>query len=368
MSKKKFYDIKPIIKIGADFNLIYGQKGNGKTTTTLQYVLKEYVDKGYEFIILRRWREDFQGGRAKNFFSEIASRGYINEITKGEWQDVYYYQSCWYFCRYDSKGCRITDIKPFAYARALTNYEHDNGNQYPNVHYIVFDEFITTGELANEFDTFFKVYDNIRRRKDYFKVFMLGNTVNFFSTYWGNFGITNIHNQKPGTIDVYKVNEEGVEVVVACEYCENIISAKEKATISAFASRSSKLNMITSGQWEIGSYPRPPKFKPQDIVFTFFIQFYEYLFQCEIVNLDNGMFLNIHRKTTELQDPENDIIYSNEFHYELNYRRNILVANDTLGQLINKLFKTDKVFYGSNEDGNVIDSYINWCKGGRNER
>lgn len=355
--KKRFYDIKPIKEVNADFNLIYGQKGNGKTTTTLQDLLEECIRNNWQFVILRRWEEDFRGGRATTMFSDIASRGFIGKITDNKWDNIVYFHKAWYFCRYDEElDKRVKAEEPIAYARALTSYEHDNGNQYPSVHRIVFDEFITDKELPDEFTIFMKVYDNIKRRKDDFKVYMLGNTVNYFSTYWGNFGIDNIHKQQPGTIDVYTAKEQGHEVKVACEYCENIIGSEEKATISVFANKNPKLNMIVSGGWEIGSYPRPPKFRPKDILFVFFIQFYEYTFQCEIVSVDDGVFLNIHPKTGTIKG-DNDIIYSNEYHHEYNYRRSLNYTGDKLGKLVTQLFNTDKVFYASNEVGNIIDSY-----------
>lgn len=360
--KKQYYDINPILECDADFNLIYGQKGNGKTTGVLQWCLEQAWKKKELFAVLRRWQDDINGARCKSFFTEICSRGFVKELTNNAWTDIYYYQKCWYWAKYGKNGKLLHDSTPIAYARALTSYEHDNGNQYPDVYNIVFDEFLTRNEIPDEFVTFLKVYDNLRRRKDHFKVFLLGNTVSYFSTYWGNFGIERIHEQQPGEIDVYTATNEGVEVKIACEYCANIISSKEKATISLFENRNRKVAMITKGEWEIGEYPRPPKYKPCDVKFKFFIEYYEYTFMSEIVYDGPRFFMFIHPHTGEIKDRETSIIYNHEFHAEINYRRNILVLQDNLSKLVTSLIKQNRVFFSDNIVGNVWDSYIDWCK------
>src|SRR5699024_12505287 len=91
-----------------------------------------------------------------------------------------------------------------------------------------------------------------------------------------------------------------------------------------FAFDNPKLEMITSGAWELDIYPHVPmKFKPKDIKLIYFILFNDNIYQCEIVMVDDITFTYIHIKTTELQDSENDLIYSLEYNPRINYNRNI---------------------------------------------
>lgn len=351
---KKYYSLDEILKIDADFNLIFGQKGNGKTTACLEYLLKKYIETGDEFVIMRRWRDDFMGARSKSFFSEIVSRGKISEWTGGKWDSVVYWQSAWYLAKTDAKkGKTIKSNNAFAYARALTMYEHDNGNQYPKVFAIFFDEFITDNEIADEFVQFMKCYDNLKRRKDKFKVYMCGNTINFFSTYWENFGL-DVRSMKQGEIYVDEVEEHGVKVKIAAEYCANLIGSEEKATINVFADRNKKLKMIVTGEWEIGDYAHGEKYLPKEKLFHFFIQFYEYIFKCDVVQKENGMYIKIYKYTGDID--EDAYIYTQEI--DADFRHMHALGNDKISTLFKKLLQMKKVFYDSNLTGNIIDSWL----------
>ena len=123
--------------------------------------------------------------------------------------------------------------------------------------------------------------------------------------------------------------------------------------------------MITSGAWELDLYPHlPKKYKPSDIVFTYFIEFYDNVYQCEIIKDGRELFTYIHLKTTPLQDTDNDLIYSLDFHYQINYNRNILKPVSDLQKKILWFYQTDRVFYQSNEVGDSIHNYLKICKGG----
>ena len=76
---KQFYTLDRIKKYDADFNLIFGKKGNGKSTACMEECLKHYIDTGEQFVWMRRWQDDFTGNRAKSFFYDIVSRGKVSE-------------------------------------------------------------------------------------------------------------------------------------------------------------------------------------------------------------------------------------------------------------------------------------------------
>ena len=64
-------------------------------------------------------------------------------------------------------------------------------------------------------------------------------------------GLTHIDKMKQGTIDVYTYGTS--ELTVAVEYCESMKGSKENNYYFAF--NNPKLNMITSGAWELNLYP-----------------------------------------------------------------------------------------------------------------
>lgn len=363
MGKNKFYRLDKILKHEAQYNVIFGERSSGKTFAVLEYGLKDYIKRGKQLAIIRRWTEDFTGKRGQTMFNSIVSTGIVEKLTGGEWTDVYYYASKWYLCRYED-GQRIQDNKPMAYGFSITSMEHDKSTSYPDICTICFDEFLTrTVYLPDEFVLFCNVISTIVRHRTDVKIFMLGNTVNKYCPYFKEMGLKHIREMKAGDIDLYNYGESGLKVAV--EYTEP--NAKGKKSDIYFAFDNPKLQMITGGTWEIDIYPHCPiKYKPKDIKFIFFIQFEDVLLQCEIVAFkkgrNKGSFIFIHPKTTELKNPEEDLIYStNEYKHLRNWKRNILKPTDIIDKKITEYFKKDKVFFSDNETGEVVRNYLMWC-------
>jgi len=120
--------------------------------------------------------------------------------------------------------------------------------------------------------------------------------------------------------------------------------------------------MITNGIWEIGVYPHCPiRYKPKDVLFTYFIDFDKQLLQCEIVHIDNDYFTFIHRKTTELKEPDKDIVYSQTYDARPNWKRYITKPRSKLEKRIAEFYIKDKVFYQDNEVGETVRNYLMWC-------
>lgn len=115
--------------------------------------------------------------------------------------------------------------------------EHDKSTSYPNITTIVFDEFLTRGSyLKDEFILFTNVCSTIIRQRNDVKIFMLGNTVNKYSPYFSEMGLSNIKNQKQGTIDIYRYGDS--DLIVAVEYCASTQSGKNQTYISLSIIRS----------------------------------------------------------------------------------------------------------------------------------
>ena len=248
------------------------------------------------------------------------------------------------------------------YTFALSETEHNKSISYPHIRTILFDEFLTKHVYLNdEFVLFMNTISTIVRQRTDVKIFMCGNTVNKYCPYFEEMGLTHIKDMTQGAIDVYTYGDSQLKVAV--EYCASL--NKQKKNNFYFAFNNPKLHMITSGAWELDIYPHlPKKYKPSDIVFTYFIEFYDHLYQCEIIKDGYELFTFIHHKTTPLQDTGKDLIYSLDFHYQINYNRNILKPVNDLQKKILWFFQTDRVFFQSNEVGDTIHNYLKICKGG----
>lgn len=353
----KFYDLKAILSKGAQYNMIFGERSNGKTYAVLKYALEKYVKDGSQLGLVRRFQDDFTGKRGATMFDALVMNDEVRKLTKDEWTNVYYYGSRWYLCRYEGDK-RIVDEFPFAYGFAITSMEHDKSTSYPNIKTILFDEFISRGAyLPDEFVLFMNVISTIVRHRTDVKIFMLGNTVNKYCPYFAEMGLNHIRKMQPGAIETYRYGDS--DLLVAVEYVKP--NRKGKSSDLYFAFDNPKLSMITGGAWEIDIYPHcPVKYKPNEVLFNYFITFAGDTLHCEIVAHDDLMFTFIHRKTTPL-DYEKDYIFTTDFSPRPNVRRNITKPRTDLDRKICEFFLTDKVFYADNEVGEVVRNYLLWC-------
>ena len=358
-----YYSTQKIDKKNATYNVIFGERSNGKTYALLLKSLKAYFKDGSQFAYVRRWKEDITGRRAQRLFSGINDNQEISKLSHGKFTGVHYWAGKFYLCNYDDNGKVIygdNDIIGFTFA--LSDGEHDKSTSFPNITTIIFDEFLTNRlYLVDEFVLFMNTVSTIVRRRENVKIYMLGNTVNKYCPYFGEMGLDKIQEMEQGSIDVYRYGNSDLKVAV--EYCKSVDDKKERPSNKYFAFNNPKLEMITGGAWELSIYPHlPMKYKPRDILLIFFIEFSDNIYQGEIINVDDVAFIYIHNKTTPIRKPDEHIIYSLEHSAKMNYNRNLYRPNGKIQQKIAQFFKHDKVFYQDNNVGDAINNYLKLCK------
>lgn len=353
----KFYSLDRILSKNADYNVIFGERSNGKTYATLLYGIKQYIATGKQMAYIRRWREDLRGKRAESLFANHVANGVIEELTNGKYNEVFYVSGKWFLSYYNSETKkRVPDNTPFCYGFCLSEQEHEKSSSYPNITTIVFDEFLTRRYyLPDEFMLYMNMLSTIIRQRNDVKVFMLGNTVNQFCPYFTEMGLKQVRVMEQGTIDIYKFGEKGA--VVAVEYCSTIVKQKESNKYFCFDNQN--LEMITGGKWELAVYPHlPVKYKPKDVLFVFFIEFNEMCLQGNVIQVGDDNFCFIHAKTTPIKDDGETLVYSLRMDGKPNHKRKLLSTASYIEAAVAKYFVTDKVFYQNNEIGEIVRNYI----------
>lgn len=358
----KFYSLTAINKKNATYNVIFGERSNGKTYATLKQGVIDYYKNGGQMAYVRRWKEDITGRRASRLFSALCENGEIQKITNNEFTGVHYWTGKWYLCNYDENGKAIySDIDIICFSFALSDGEHDKSTSFPKIQTIIFDEFLTNKIYLNdEFVLFMNTVSTIVRKRDDVTIYMLGNTVNKYCPYFVEMGLEHIQKQKQGTIDVYKYGES--KLTVAVEYCASVQDKNSPTVNKYFAFNNPKLEMITGGAWELSIYPHLPyKYKPKDVVLTYYIEFNDNIYACEIIELGDLAFTYVHTKTTPIKDPDNQLIYTLDYNPKPNYNRNLFNPMNKAQTRVLWFFKHDKVFYQNNNIGDAIKNYIKTC-------
>ena len=359
--KIKYYSTENIDKTHAHYRMIYGERSNGKTYAVLSLIVENYIKNHKQGALIRRHQEDFKGKRGQQMFANHVANGLVKKLTKGKWDDITYRSSQWFLSKWDDVlNKRVLDSVPLCYGFSLGQMEHDKSTGYPNITITLFDEFISRSSyLTDEFVLYMNVLSTIiRDRKDVIN-YMCGNSINMYSPYFIEMGITNIKKQKKGTIDIYHYGKS--DLIVAVEYSDSP-SKKGKESDVYFAFNNPKLQTITSGEWELAFYPHLPKeYTKEQIIFTYFIVWDNETLQCEIIDDEDGAFTYIHRKTSPIRHKD-DVVFSVEFSENPYHFRTLTRPNTKLERNILDFFLKGKVFYQTNEVGEVVRNYLQWSE------
>ena len=356
---KKYYSLKKIMAENADYNVIIGERSNGKTYACLQLILDDYIKSGVSGAYIRRWRDDIIGKRGETVFAPFVQNGYISKITGGKYDSVVYSKGGWHLSWYDDKDRRMkADKEEFCHAFALSDVEHDKSTSYPTIKNIVFDEFLTRRYyLPDEFVIFMNALSTIIRDRDNVRIFMLGNTVNKYCPYFDEMGLSNVLQMEQGAIDLYTF---GNTLKIAVEYCSE--THIKKKSNKYFAFDNPRLNMITSGKWEMTIYPHLPigyKIRSENILFTFYIVFGNRKVAGDIINRGNDFFVYMRPKTTDFKD--GDLVYSLDYTPNAFMRKTFLNPIDRIDSKIKEFFACNRVFYQSNDIGEIVHNYLLSC-------
>jgi len=291
VNDSNYYQLDRILSENADYNLIIGERGNGKTFAVQKYIIQHYLKTGGQFFLLRRWVEDVKPTNAQNFIDgNLISQ--LPELTDGRFSSIVYRTGRYILVDFDEKGKPIIDDNnTIGYVWDVSESERLKGNSFPNVDNIVFEEFIslsTMGYIPDEITLFLNIISTIVRDRTNVKIWLLGNTVNPYNPYFNHFGINGFELNQ-GDIATKYDNETGCKVAI--EFCAKRRKGSLLGTSAkyfAFGVNDGSSDMIIEGKWQIPNYP-VAKFKPKNSRYKFFIKFDEKLLECHIM-VDSGEF------------------------------------------------------------------------------
>ena len=164
-----WYDIGQTLTYNCLFNFIIGSRGCGKSYAAKKRMIKIFLEKGQQFVYLRRFEAELEE-TAESYFNDIIRNGEFPDI-KIEYKGGVYY---------------IND-QIAGYAMALTKAKDYKSISFPDVYFIVFDEFLIEENgysryLKNEVKQFLNFYMSIDRYRGCI-VFFLANSVTMINPY-----------------------------------------------------------------------------------------------------------------------------------------------------------------------------------------
>ncbi len=164
-----WYDIGQTLTYNCLFNFVIGSRGCGKTYSAKKRAIKQFLDKGYQFVYLRRYKEELDETAESYFNDVILNNEFPNTVIE--------YRGGQYFINDQLAG----------YAMALTKAKDYKSISYPKVMLIIFDEFLIEDNgyaryLKNEVKQFLNFYMSIDRYRGCI-VFFLANSVSMVNPY-----------------------------------------------------------------------------------------------------------------------------------------------------------------------------------------
>ena len=302
MSKILHYSMDDIDKKGALFNIIWGERSNGKSyqvkhkKAVLSYLkgqdtyLSSYINKnkvienriksGKRFILMRRWKEEITTEKIEKYFADID----ILSLTNGDYNCITMYRKTLYLSNYNYESGKTTRHEVIGYVVALSTEQNYAGGSYLDVSDIIFEEFMSRNVyIANEPDKLINFWSTVDRQRGTTRVWMVGNTISRVCPYLTEWDLQSIiSRQKQGEIickwmptgDIDKETGKEIEVKLAIEYCKS-----NGRTSFAFGKHR---DMINKGDWQSDPQPHLPKSKKcYKVLYRMMFQFQSFKFMCE---------------------------------------------------------------------------------------
>lgn len=349
--KIKYYSLKKILSYKAIYNIIFGQRSNGKTFSVIDLMIKTFCQKGLSSAYIRRLDTEL-------IISEIGMllKPQIDNIikySKGKYNSYIYKSRIFFLTHVNINGDIEYTSDPCIYCLALSKSPKSKGADRGEIAYTLFDEFLTRQFYLNdEFILYTETLSTLIRDRDTTINFLIGNTVNKYCPYFQEMGLTHVQEQKQGTIDFYTYGDS--ELTVAVEYCEE--RKMSKSVSKYFAFDNPHLQMINTGVWEFANYPHAPEKITQNMVIDrSFLEFDKNKLCINFV-MSDSLYLYICPHTKDISD--NAIMFTHNIDQNPLHIVDPRTSKIKLCRVLWELIQSHRVFYSDNTTGEIFNNWI----------
>lgn len=361
-----YYDISDTAALDCQFNLIFGERSNGKTTAGLLKIIEDYSAGLGNGVYVRQMDMDLKGQRGANIMTSLMYGGpnkdinLIEQASGGRFDQVKYYSRAWYLGETQADNSITWEKDPYCYAMAISNAKHDKSATPPRVRNVVFDEFIPIdgSYLVDETALFRQLLSTVIRDVDTVQVFLFANSITWNSPYFDLFGAAKkVREMEQGDTIVLtmKQPDTGVEMKVALEYCAST-GGKKSDVYFVFADESSA--MITNGKFAVPEYPPcPHHFTKKNVKATYWFTLSNgEIIRARLMKIGRDIFVfsdQVQPSVFEvIRDERRDIFYSLDFSGKRNHFVSPLQRqHDVRTHYLVDAFASNRMFFSTNEVG-----------------
>ena len=340
------------------WNILLGIRGTGKTTQLIIWGMCLNQTNGIQIQYIRQRETQITPMHISKLCAVIVDNGYIEKITNGRYNNVYYHSRRWYYSTVDETG-NIIDKSEEAFMVCLAidlSENYKSSYNAPKGDFIIVDEFLSErGYLPDEFIKLSHLLSTIIRLRDTAHIYLSGNLIDKYSPYFDELQLNDVISQITFG-DHVQLQCSGTKLHV---YAQPRPTDKKRETVNSryFGWKSQKLTAITGtkGMWSIKMYPRPPKGDFTVLSKAYFYKNGKYLARelrrSETMTylfcyIDDGYDEKIHI----LYTCDSETGYNNKVRYGLGYTQT--------DAYIKKLIIAERVYFADNSAGALFDAYL----------
>lgn len=366
--RKEFYKLKcpetaynpfksHVIRSG-QWYLDLSERSTGKSTNWI--LLGMIMNKlyGTQIIYIREVVDMIRPAHSSQLFKTILEWDYVSKVTDGAYNTVKYQSRAWYYFNTEKN---VAADEPFMVALSLDeNILNKSSFNAPRGDIIIFDEFISRHNYANQFVDLCDTLKTVIRERDSAFIVLLANTIDRHSFWFRELGIYEAIQKMEIDTSIDVTNEGGTKIAIALmgKKASQMPIHRQEHNRKFFGFLNPKLNAITGGEWAMRIYPHPPKAlkdsKPERIIFNRYIRHNNYLMQLELYRAPElGLYVVCHKANETYKD---SIIYTLEDITQRNERYKW--GSMKIDQLLMRLLKQNKWYYATNLEGSLMDNYV----------
>ena len=355
-NQPKWVSSKKVMGIQADIICILGAWSNGKSYAVKNGIIEKCWENKTKVAYVRRNDLENKDNIIENYFLDCN----VEQITDGEYNGIVVYRKDIFLARYDKDSEKWEKGYHIGHGFSLSAYAHTKSGVYQNYEFMLFEEFVTTGQyLSGEFSEpyrLFRLMSTIFRNNNG-KVYLVGNTITPYCPYYREWELTGLldpkNPQKPGTIDYYhKKNESGGETVIAVYLTE----PTDKKSNMFFQHEKE----IHGGHYHTSEHDHVEgDITKADIIYTVVFCWEGRKFLAQFVNLDDCHFWYISPKTSEIQKNTRTI---GDLRIQSNYHTKGLTPISDGERRLFEFMNSGKIRYSDNLTGSLFIQVFNKLK------
>lgn len=332
MNNNIFWNARELLSYKAQFNLVVGVRGPGKTyDTTKRCIETGLQQKKISFVALSRYKED------------------VLAVKDGWWTIVEHLFPEYEFFTKKNVIYAQNSLETFPIGEFLTLAQYTRAKRTPRpyVQWIIFDEFLNEDNdyLPDEIGKFLNICDSIIRNRDNVRVILCGNSTTILNPYFNYFGFNKLDS---------RFIRGKHDSVLEFTDSEEFIAYRKQTKFGKAIEGTDYGDYALKGRFMLDDYTNVSKMPDSQFKWQFNIAIYDNCISCGLVN--NILYL---KKNKDMMSTMFSPFVEDAKKY------GAIFCNKNLNHfdfLIHKLM-SDEIMYESLEIKNAVIQFAQWKMG-----